>query len=260
MNTRTNLLSPPAFLKLLGHDLRWRLLEALASSDHRVQELVEQLGRPQNLISYHLRQLREAAIVSERRSSHDARDIYYSVDLERLQTLFLSTEEALHPALGQAKRTKETTANGHSGRPRTRVMFLCTHNSARSQMAEGILRSLGGDLVEVFSAGSEPATVHPLAIRAMEAMKIDISGHRSKSMDPFVDQHFDYVITVCDQVRESCPVFPDDPERIHWSFEDPAAVEGPAEERYRAFEQTARELMTRISFLLLVIKRNRRGT
>lgn len=260
MNAKTTLLSPPTFLKLLGHDVRWQLLETLASSDQRVQELVKQLGRPQNLISYHLRQLRDAEIVSERRSSYDARDVYYTVDLERLQVLFSDTEEALHPALGKVEPARVTAANGGSGRPARRVIFLCTHNSARSQMAEGILRSMGGNLVEVVSAGSEPTSVHPLAMRAMEAMKIDISGHRSKSMDPFVDQHFDYIITVCDRVRESCPVFPDDPERIHWSFEDPAAIEGTEEERYAAFEQTARELMTRISFLLLVIKRNGKGT
>jgi protein-tyrosine-phosphatase len=126
-------------------------------------------------------------------------------------------------------------------------------------MAEGILRHFGGDSVEVYSAGSEPGGVHPGAVRAMADMNINISQHTSKEMDDFVGQQFDYVITVCDKVREVCPVFPDDPERIHWSFADPAAVKGPAEVGYQAFKQTARELQTRISYLLMVIERGQEG-
>lgn len=245
---------PPSFLKLLAHELRWRLLEMLAFSDRRVQELVATLDRPQNLVSYHLRQLRDAGLVHERRSSHDARDIYYRLDLERLQTLYGGVGEALHPALCRPALTVRHGA-GAVGSRRARVLFLCTHNSARSQMAEGILRSLGGDRVDVFSAGSEPGQVHPLAIRALASMDIDIRDQKSKHMELFAGQPFDYIITVCDRVREACPVFPDDPEKIHWSFEDPAAVEGVEQQRYEAFQTTARELMTRISYLLLVIKR-----
>src|SRR5262249_20612894 len=98
--------------------------------------------------------------------------------------------------------------------PRPRVLFLCTHNSARSQMAEGLLRHLGGDAVEAWSAGTEVSRVHPLAIRAMEARGIDIRGQRSKSVDELLGQHFDYVITVCDRASETCPIFPGAPERI----------------------------------------------
>lgn len=244
----------PAFLKLLAHDLRWQLLEGLATGDHRVHELVAMLQRPQNLVSYHLRQLRDAGLVHERRSSYDARDVYYTLDLEQLQGRFGAAGEALHPALcPPAPATDRNTATGDKSL--TRVLFLCTHNSARSQMAEGILRSVAGDLVEVFSAGNEPGRVHPLAIRALQRMNIDISRQQSKYMDLFAGQPFDYIITVCDRVRETCPVFPKDPEKIHWSFEDPAAVEGPEEIRFQAFETTARELMTRISYLLLMIKR-----
>jgi len=126
-------------------------------------------------------------------------------------------------------------------------------------MAEGILRHFGGDTVEVFSAGSEPGRVHPNAVRAMADMNIDIGPHTSKNMGGFVGQQFDYVITVCDKVREVCPVFPDDPERIHWSFSDPAAVEGTEKVQYQAFKQTARELHTRIAYLLLMIERGQRG-
>lgn len=242
----------PAFLKLLGHELRWRLLKALANSDHRVQELVAYVERPQNLVSYHLGQLREAGLVYERRSSHDARDVYYSLDLERLQTLYGASGEALHPALCHLPlAARGDNGGGASG---LRVLFLCTHNSARSQMAEGILRHLGGGRVEAFSAGSEPGGVHPLAVRALSEMSIDISGQQAKHMAQFTGQSFDYIITVCDRVREVCPVFPHDPHKIHWSFEDPAAVDGPESARFWAFETTARELRTRINYLLLTLQ------
>lgn len=107
-----------------------------------------------------------------------------------------------------------------------RVLILCTANSARSQMAEGLLRELGGEKVEAFSAGSEPSRVNPYAIEAMAARGIDIASQRSKSLQEYIKQPFDYVITVCDNAAESCPVFPGKAQRIHWSFPDPAAVEG----------------------------------
>jgi protein-tyrosine-phosphatase len=147
------------------------------------------------------------------------------------------------------------SADKEDGTSPFRVLFLCTHNSARSQLAEGILRAAVGDRVEVASAGSQPGRVHPLAIRAAAALNIDISNQRSKHMDEFAGQTFNYVITVCDQVREVCPVFPDDPQQIHWSFPDPAAVEGSEDKQFQAFMQTARELTTRISYLRLMLER-----
>jgi len=118
-----------------------------------------------------------------------------------------------------------------------KVLFLCTGNSARSQMAEGLLRYLVGDQMDVFSAGTKPSTVNPLAIRVMQARGLDISHHRSKHLDEFRSQPFDYVITVCDKAAESCPVFPGPAQRIHWSFPDPAAVEGDEATRLQAFRQ-----------------------
>ncbi len=118
-----------------------------------------------------------------------------------------------------------------------RVLILCTGNSARSQMAEGLLRHLAGDRFEVFSAGTRPSVVNPLAIEAMQEVGIDISGHRSKSLTEFLDQPFDYVITVCDQAAEACPVFPGPAQRIHWSFPDPAAVTGTPDVRLAAFRR-----------------------
>ncbi|MCI0579039.1 MAG: metalloregulator ArsR/SmtB family transcription factor [Chloroflexi bacterium] len=248
---------PPDFLKLLAHDLRWQLLKTLAASDYRVNELVQLVGQPQNLVSYHLGRLRQQQLVRERRSSANGRDIYYSLDLDRVRALYLASGKALHPVIGSPERDPRPKMEQVSLRP-MRVLFLCTHNSARSQMAEGLLRHLGGDRVEVFSAGSEPAAVHPDAIRAMARLNIDISRQTSKHLDTFVGQTFDYIITVCDRVREVCPVFPDDPERIHWTFPDPVTIEGN-KARFRAFEETARLLTNRIHHLLIVIDRRRAG-
>ena len=118
-----------------------------------------------------------------------------------------------------------------------RVLILCTGNSARSQMAEGILRAIAADRFEVFSAGTHPSIVNPLAIAAMRERGIDISHHRSKSLMEYINQPFDYVITVCDQAAEACPAFPGPAERIHWSFPDPAAAAGTEEERLASFRQ-----------------------
>ena len=116
-----------------------------------------------------------------------------------------------------------------------RVLILCTGNSARSQMAEGLLRHDAGDRFEVESAGTKPGRVRPEAIAVMKELGIDISGHRSKSVDEFRDHSFDYVLTVCDNANESCPIYPGHANRLHHSFEDPAAVEGSEEERLSAF-------------------------
>jgi ArsR family transcriptional regulator, arsenate/arsenite/antimonite-responsive transcriptional repressor / arsenate reductase (thioredoxin) len=129
-----------------------------------------------------------------------------------------------------------------------RVLFLCTGNSARSQMGEALLRHMSRGRVEVFSAGSHPRPeIHPLARRAVrELYGLDMAGQRPKPLEELVGDRFDYVITVCDRAAESCPALPGDPERIRWSFEDPAAVRGDDEERRRAFERTARDLASRI--------------
>jgi arsenate reductase len=123
-----------------------------------------------------------------------------------------------------------------------RVLILCTGNSARSQMAEGLLRREGGERFEVFSAGTEPSIVNPLAIHAMQESGIDISSHRSKSVDEYAGQEFDYVITVCDRAKDNCPVFPGRAERIHWSFEDPAAATGDWDARLSLFRRVRDEI------------------
>ncbi len=120
---------------------------------------------------------------------------------------------------------------------RKKILILCTGNSARSQMAEGLLRHIAGDHFEVFSAGVAPSHVRAEAVETMSEINIDISNHRSKSVDEFAGQTFDYVLTVCDNAKESCPVFPGKTKCIHWSFDDPAAVEGTTQEKLAAFKK-----------------------
>ena len=131
-----------------------------------------------------------------------------------------------------------------------RVLFLCTHNSARSQMAEGLLRSLGGNRFEVHSAGTVATRLRPEAIAAMAELGIDISGQASKELAPFIGQSFDRVITVCDQAKESCPIFPGARSTAHWSIDDPAAVAGTDDERLAAFRRARDELRVRVAELV----------
>jgi ArsR family transcriptional regulator, arsenate/arsenite/antimonite-responsive transcriptional repressor / arsenate reductase (thioredoxin) len=234
------------FFKALADDTRFTIMRLLMASDLRAGEIVERLRLPQNAVSYHLRQLRAAGLLHDRRSSSDARDVYYSVDLDRLQALYQTSGDELHARLpddGELPKVLEQ----HT-RP-LRILYLCTHNSARSQMAEGLTRHLGGKHVEVYSAGSFPSRVHPLTLELLHACDVDTSGLESKSLEQFVGQQFDYVITVCDRARDSCPTFPNDPAKIHWSFPDPTLHRDPDEQR-KAFVQLRRELQTRIRYLL----------
>ena len=127
-----------------------------------------------------------------------------------------------------------------------RVLILCTGNSARSQMAEGLLRHLGGGGVEVHSAGTQPTALRPEAVTALAEVGIDIAQHRSKHVDEFAGQSFDYVITVCDHAREHCPVFPAGTERLHWSFEDPAATVGDEAHRLAEFRRIRDQIADRL--------------
>jgi arsenate reductase len=136
-----------------------------------------------------------------------------------------------------------------------RVLILCTGNSARSQMAEGILRHEGRDHFDVLSAGTEPSRVNPLAIEAMYEIGIDISHHRSKSVDEFSGQEFDYVITVCDKANVNCPIFPGQVRRIHWSFDDPAAAEGSEEERIAVFRRVRDQIQQRLKAFIEALLR-----
>jgi arsenate reductase (thioredoxin) len=137
--------------------------------------------------------------------------------------------------------------------PKQRVLFVCTHNSARSQMAEGFLRTMAGDRFDVASAGTEAARVQPLAIRAMDEVGIDISRHRSKTLDEFEGQPLDYVITVCSKAAESCPVFAAPTRHLAWDFEDPSKAVGTEEERLAVFRKVREEIRGRIRLFLAAV-------
>jgi len=132
-----------------------------------------------------------------------------------------------------------------------RILFLCTHNSARSQMAEGLLRHLRGDQFEVFSAGTEATHVRPLAIKAMAELGIDISGQQSKTLERYLNEPFDEVITVCDAAAEACPIFPGATHRRHWSLEDPSQARGSESEQLAVYRHVRDEIRTRIEDELL---------
>ncbi|NCC34961.1 MAG: arsenate reductase ArsC [Chloroflexia bacterium] len=132
-----------------------------------------------------------------------------------------------------------------------RILFLCTHNSARSQMAEALTRTMGKGDFEAHSAGNEPSGIHPLAIKAMQEVNIELTGQRSKHVSEYTDQQFDVIITVCDRARETCPTFPGEPELVHWSFEDPSSVEGDEETQLRAFRNARNFIRDRLSLWLL---------
>jgi protein-tyrosine-phosphatase len=234
------------FLRVAGEPVRWRLLRELAVSDRHVRELTDLVGRPQNLVSYHLGKLRSAGLVRARRSSADGRDAYYTINLDNFGGLLAATGRTLHPGLRLTPAAPPAVASEVS----PRLLFLCTGNSARSQIAEALAVVRSDGLVEAFSAGSHPKPVHPDAARVLQELGISAGDRRSKHLATFTASRFDYVITLCDKVREVCPEFPGHPGYMHWSIPDPAASGGDDQAILRAFRHLAAELDTRIGYLL----------
>jgi ArsR family transcriptional regulator, arsenate/arsenite/antimonite-responsive transcriptional repressor / arsenate reductase (thioredoxin) len=240
--------SPPEILGLLSDPLRWQLMRELGRSDRRVGELVQLVDKPQNLVSYHLGELRTAGLVHARRSSADGRDVYYRADLLRCRQLLGDAGRGLHPGLAAVPAPPEEP--GPAGK-RPRVLFLCTGNSARSQIAEALVERRSAGAVEARSAGSHPKPLHPHAVQVMAERGIDIAGRPTKSLTRFTRHRFDRVITLCDKVREVCPDFRGAPVAAHWSIADPAAAspddEDEALERFRA---VADDIDGRLTLLL----------
>jgi protein-tyrosine-phosphatase len=238
---------PPEVLGLLSDPLRWQLVVELGRSDRRVGELVQLVGKPQNLVSYHLAELRRAGIVRARRSSADGRDVYYRADLFRCRYLLGEAGLMLHAGLSLAPTPPEDV---EPQRPRPRVLFLCTGNSARSQIAAALVEHRSAGAVEARSAGSHPKPLHPNAVRVMAERGVDISDRPTKSFARFTRNRFDRVITLCDKVREICPEFPGLPVAAHWSMPDPAAGGDSEEATYPAFQDAADEIESRVALLL----------
>jgi protein-tyrosine-phosphatase len=192
-------------------------------------------------------------VVRERRSSSDRRDVYYSLDLDRVAYLYRAAGESLHPGLARAPGDQPAAASAPATvalGPPPRVLFLCTHNSARSQMAEALLRHHSAGRVEAMSAGTAPTKLHRLAVWTMAQQGIDIRAQRPKPLTELGRLRCDRLVTLCDLARETCAPLPEGVETQHWSLPDPAAVEGSEEAKRRAFEDIARELRMRIRFLI----------
>ncbi|MET8908989.1 helix-turn-helix domain-containing protein [Micromonospora sp. NPDC004551] len=245
----------PAFLRLAAHPLRWRLLTELAGSDLRVRELATLAGEPQNLVSYHLRLLRDGGLVTVTRSSFDGRDSYYHLDLDRCAEGLAGAGTALHPALRPGSGPPLPAGRPRRAR-RLAVLFVCTGNSGRSPIAEALLGQHTAGHVEASSAGIRPGPrLHPGGVRVLrERYGIDVAGQRPRHLDTLTGRRFDFVITLCDRAREACPDFPHHPCRIHWSIPDPASAGDRGQADHRAFTRTAADIDTRIRHLLPVLE------
>ncbi|PZG02948.1 arsenate reductase/protein-tyrosine-phosphatase family protein [Micromonospora deserti] len=241
----------PTFVRLAGHPLRWQLLTELAHGDLRVRELVALVDQPQNLVSYHLRLLRDGGLVRAIRSSFDGRDSYYHLDLDRCAEALTGACAALHPAL-RLNQTAPAAPARRRRLPRLAVLFVCTGNSARSPIAEALLRHHTAGHVTAISAGSHPKPrLHPNTVRVLaDRFGIDVTSQRPRHLDTLTDRRFDYVITLCDKAREVCPEFGDHPRQLHWSIPDPATVGTSDHASYPAFTHTAADIDTRVRHLL----------
>ena len=248
--------SSPEVLGVLAHDLRWTIVRLLVPGDLRTSELVSSTGQAPSLVSYHLARLRDAGLVSVRRSTADGRDSYHALDLDAVGQAVGDMAARIHPLLLAGTAGSPGPAPGREprdlGEPRepgepVRALFICSGNSARSPMAEGWLNHLGGGRVTARSAGISPGQLHPLAVAAMAEHGVDISGHRPTHLTDVADDRFTRVITLCDRARENCGELPAASAAVHWSIPNPAQAHPPDLDAFRA---TARELQTRIRYLL----------
>jgi ArsR family transcriptional regulator, arsenate/arsenite/antimonite-responsive transcriptional repressor / arsenate reductase (thioredoxin) len=247
----------PGFVRLVAHRVRWRLLSELAASDYRVRELVTLVGEPQNLVSYHLRLLRDGGLVTATRSSFDGRDSYYHLDLDRCAEALAGTGAALHPSLRVEPASPPAAAV-----PRVAVLFVCTGNSARSPIAEALMRRRTSGRVEAASAGTDPKQrLHPNTVRVLrDQFGVDVAGRVPRHLDALAERGFDHVVTLCDKARESCPELADHPRRVHWSIADPATAGSTDRASYPAFRHTATEIDARIRHLLPVLRASQGGS
>jgi ArsR family transcriptional regulator len=239
----TNQSSTPGVLKLLADDTRWQLVSALRRSDHQTGELGALLKLPQNLVSYHLGMLRQAGLVQAHRSDADARAVYYSLDLAAL--------EAAYGRIGAAMQLPHS--ENPTTQPAVTVFFLCTQNSARSQMAEGWLRHLSSGRIPVRSAGIAPQALHPLAIQVMAEAGVDIGYQQAKGLDALADVVPNVVVTVCDLAREQCPEWSDSANQLHWSIPDPVRMHGNLEAQAQTFRAVRDDLRQRVAGLLALL-------
>lgn len=232
----------PEGLKLIADETRWRLLAELRRGDLQVGELTERLGLPQNLVSYHLSALRQGGLVQVHRSDADGRVLYYGLDLAALKATYVEVGALLQVPTEQALPAL----------PATTVVFLCTANSARSQMAEAWLRYLSNGRVTARSAGTCPRPIHPLTVMAMAEVGVDVGYQAAKALDALDGLRPDLIVTVCDIAREACARWGSDVPQLHWSIPDPAAEPDPAGQ-IATFRSVRDTLRTRVEGLLALL-------
>jgi ArsR family transcriptional regulator, arsenate/arsenite/antimonite-responsive transcriptional repressor / arsenate reductase (thioredoxin) len=240
---------------LLTDSVRRQLTSTLMLNDVVLDDLADAVRLPSETVMALLEPFLSAGVITQRRSDAHSDQLYCHLNLELLDTLYQAEGNESLAFAAAVEEGQNATSTQQGARPR--ILFLCTRNSARSQLAEGITRLLSKGQVEAFSAGNQPGFVHPMAIELLTALHVDVSGQYSKHLDQFLGQDFDYVITVCDNARETCPVFSGAKRTIHWSIPDPAIVED-SEARSRAFSRVATELQNRIRYLLILLERERR--
>ena len=233
---------PEAF-KLIADEMRWRLLMILRQGDYQVGELTTRLGIPQNLVSYHLSVLRQGGLVQMHRSDADGRVLYYGLDLNALR--------AGYQQIGALLQIPVDTVLAEL--PARTVIFLCTANSARSQMAEAWLRFLSDGRLSARSAGTHPRSVHSLTVQVMAEAGIDIGYQRAKGLDALTDLQPDLIVTVCDIAREECACWGSNIPQLHWSIPDPAAIDGSEATRLAAFRAVRDTIRARAEGLLTLI-------
>jgi protein-tyrosine-phosphatase/DNA-binding transcriptional ArsR family regulator len=272
-------------LGVLAHDLRWTIVGLLVPGDLRTGEIVERTGQAPSLVSYHLARLRDAGLVTARRSAADGRDSYHRLDLDALGQAVTGAARQIHPSLlaaaagartardqpgsaaprarpvqpgapGPATRRDDPPKRGGPARP-VQVLFICSGNSARSPMAEGWLNHLGGSQVTACSAGVTPGSLHPLAVTAMAEQGVNIATHQATPVSDYAGDAFARVITLCDRAREDCGALPETVAALHWSIANPAQAH-PAD--LEAFRATARELRSRIRYLLPALLQDEAAT
>lgn len=244
---------PTSLTAILQDPARRQLVAALVLNDVRLADLAAEAALPQAEVAALLEPLCAAGVLIDRPSDANPQDVYYHLALDALRSVYQAAGAPVPTELDPVEEARERSPERGQA---PRVLFLCTRNSARSQLAEGITRLLSKGQVDVFSAGTQPGVLHPMAIDVLTSLNVDVSRQHSKHLEMFLGQSFDYVITVCDNAGETCPVFPGAKRTIHWSIPDPAGVEDAAE-RQRAFRQVAMELQNRIRYLLIAMERDR---
>jgi ArsR family transcriptional regulator, arsenate/arsenite/antimonite-responsive transcriptional repressor / arsenate reductase (thioredoxin) len=234
-------------LKLLAHDLRWAVVKSLATTDMRVGEIVAGVQQPTNLVSYHLKKLRDGNVVNAHRSNADARDVYYTLDFDRVRE-----------ALKLVGKSVSLFSQGLPANLPVRIVFVCTDGSLRSRMAAAIAYKLNeqleGNYIESYIGGLTLAPLHPETAHILRQLNLDVHHTPLRHIDEFNTDNVDFAITVCDQVRDMYPAFPPDLKRMHWSIPPPSPMQDP-EARQEAYRETYKLIEDRIVYFIESLQR-----